>query len=952
MKKILLFSLAILFALVSFSQSPNSFKYQTVVRNSSGNVIANQNVSFQISILQGSASSSPVYTETHYVTTNDFGLVNLNIGEGSTNDDFYLIDWSWGPYYIQIELDENGGSSYSLMGTSQLLSVPYAMYAKDVENKDDADADPYNETVYSATLNGNNLEIYDASGTTFVDLSSLDQSGMNVDDADADPNNELQTLSLSSNTLSLSDGGSVSLAQYSNLWQQNGTDIYYNNGWVGVGTDSPSGKMVVQGDAGVDPDSALFEVKNKDGQTIFAVYDGGVRIWVDDTGTKANTDKGGFAVGGYRLNKSISNEYLRISPDSVRLYFDNQTTSGTGHTGGFAIKSFNGVTKSGNTGIMYLQEDNYFIGENSGINLTSGTNNSTFGYEAGQQLTNGYNNVFIGYQAGKADSIGTNNNFIGNQAGYSNSNGTFNNFIGNTSGYSNTTGNQNNFMGDRSGYNNTTGMYNTFIGDDAGYTNTIGQANNFFGSSAGWTNDSGSYNNFIGYQTGYLNVSGSNDNFIGYQAGYNNTTGNSNNFIGYMAGYSNATGNSNNFIGYQAGISNSNGDENNFIGYQAGYNNSNGSRNNYIGYQVGYSNVDGSENNIIGYQASYNNQHGDENCIMGYQAGYSSYTGKRNVFIGYHAAYSSTGSGNYKDNIIIGDSAGLINSSYSNIFIGNNAGMNNVAYENVYIGKDCGKYGTTGQYNTYIGTEAGINATGSLNTFFGNGCGKNTSGDYNSYYGLDAGSANTTGAGNVHIGTRAGGSNETGDNNTTLGYYASIFGDLTNSMALGAGATVTANNTVIIGNSSIITIGGYAEWTNVSDKRFKTNIKDNVAGLDFILKLEPVTYNLDINKINDFNGGNTKNFKINNDKSNITYTGFLAQDVEKVAKEIGYDFSGIDTPENDNDHYGLRYATFVVPLVKAVQEQQEIIETQKTELELLKQELKSLSEKVNKLENK
>jgi len=226
MKKILFFTAAILFALVSFSQSPNSFKYQTVVRDFSGNVMANQNVSFQISILQGSASGSSVYTETHYITTNDFGLVNLNIGEGNTSDDFYLIDWSWGPYYIQIELDENGGSSYSLMGTSQLLSVPYAMYANDVANKDDADADP---------------------------------------------NNELQIMNFSNDTLYLDNGGQVYLGEYSSLWGQNDTNIYYNNGWVGVGTETPSGMMVVQGDEGVNPDSAIFEVKNKEGQTIFAV---------------------------------------------------------------------------------------------------------------------------------------------------------------------------------------------------------------------------------------------------------------------------------------------------------------------------------------------------------------------------------------------------------------------------------------------------------------------------------------------------------------------------------------------------------------------------------------------------------------------------------------------------------------------------------------------------------
>ena len=330
MKKVsLLISLVFLFA-ISFAQSPNSFKYQTVVRDFSGNIMANHNVSFQFSILQGTASGSSVYTETHLVTTNEFGLVNLNIGAGSTSDDFSTIDWGNGPFFIKVELDENGGTTFSEMGTSQLLSVPYAMYANDVANKDDDDADPNNE--FQTILKTGNTVTLSNSGGSFTD---------EVNDGDISSTNELQIMNFSNDTLYLDNGGQVYLGNYSGLWEQNDTNIYYNNGWVGVGTSTPSGKMVVQGDDGVDPDSALFEVKNKEGQTIFAVYDGGVRIWVDDTGAKANTDKGGFAVGGYRLNKSISSEYLRVTPDSVRVYIreDDGTKSNT-DKGGFAVGGY------------------------------------------------------------------------------------------------------------------------------------------------------------------------------------------------------------------------------------------------------------------------------------------------------------------------------------------------------------------------------------------------------------------------------------------------------------------------------------------------------------------------------------------------------------------------------------------------------------------------------------
>ena len=115
----------------------------------------------------------------------------------------------------------------------------------------------------------------------------------------------------------------------------------------------------------------------------------------------------------------------------------------------------------------------------------------------------------------------------------------------------------------------------------------------------------------------------------------------------------------------------------------------------------------------------------------------------------------------------------------------------------------------------------------------------------------------------------------------------------------------------------------------------KKNIKENVPGLAFINKLKPVTYNLDLDAadkivqrpaIKDKDGKlltqKTSQAEINarNAKQQIVYTGFVAQDVEKAAKELNYDFSGVDAAKSDKDLYGLRYSEFVVPLVKAVQE--------------------------------
>jgi uncharacterized protein (TIGR02145 family) len=110
------------------AQSPNKMSFQAVIRDSTGGLVLNQSVGLRMSILQGSVSGSSVYTETHSPTTNSSGLISIEIGGGTTSDDFSSIDWSNGPYYLKREVDPVGGTNYTIIGTSQFLSVPYAMY--------------------------------------------------------------------------------------------------------------------------------------------------------------------------------------------------------------------------------------------------------------------------------------------------------------------------------------------------------------------------------------------------------------------------------------------------------------------------------------------------------------------------------------------------------------------------------------------------------------------------------------------------------------------------------------------------------------------------------------------------------------------------------------------------------------------------------------------------------
>ena len=128
MKKLIL----ILFILTSFSvytQSPSNFTYQSVVRDGSGKLLSNKEISFRISVLKNSESGQIVFEEEHSVTTNINGLATLIIGKGSGNDDLGEIDWGDGSYFLKVEIDPQGGFNFIAEDTTQLLSVPYAMYS-------------------------------------------------------------------------------------------------------------------------------------------------------------------------------------------------------------------------------------------------------------------------------------------------------------------------------------------------------------------------------------------------------------------------------------------------------------------------------------------------------------------------------------------------------------------------------------------------------------------------------------------------------------------------------------------------------------------------------------------------------------------------------------------------------------------------------------------------------
>ncbi len=242
MKKVYTFSFAVLVAAIGFAQTPEKMSYQAVVRNASGELVKSSSVGMKISILQGSSTGTTVYVETQTQTTNVNGLVTLEVGGGTpVTGTFAGINWSTGLYFIKTETDPTGGTSYTITGTSQLLSVPYALYAKNSLWKQDG------RDIYYSEENG-----MVGIGTTAPE-STLEVKG-------------IVRASSSKNRYLSFDAGGEDYNAYINfagaekpgriIFRTNGINkmVIANNGRVGIGTDTPTQLLEVNGNALIDGD--------------------------------------------------------------------------------------------------------------------------------------------------------------------------------------------------------------------------------------------------------------------------------------------------------------------------------------------------------------------------------------------------------------------------------------------------------------------------------------------------------------------------------------------------------------------------------------------------------------------------------------------------------------------------------------------------------------------------
>ncbi len=635
------------------------------------------------------------------------------------------------------------------------------------------------------------------------------------------------------------------------------------------------------------------------------------------------------AVGAYSMYSNTTGQYNTAVGDSTL----SSNTTGTRHTaiGYRALAKTDGSFY--NTAVGYIAmynttsgQRNTAVGANALSFNTTGDYNTALGAFAMEKLKAGNDNTAVGYLALNSDTASQYNTAVGSQS-LATANGTF---------------------------------YNTAIGYNAMYGTTTGQRNTVVGANALPANTTGSYNTVMGafalqnFKRGDENVA------IGYWTMGNDTIGNYNTALGSQAMYFSRNANYNVALGYKAGyyLGNIGAERNVFIGSEAALNALKGNYNIAIGDSILYS-IDfmptTAQNSLIaiGTHALPTLEEGTRLIAIGANVADRIDTLRQNIIIGNEVLSSGLphDSPVVSKSVIIGDSAATIWGWPSGITI--HGGWDNIQ-KNVVIGHGALARSVPGVDNTVIGAYAGYHLMADTNMtnpgivrFFNNvimGNKAATASEMHKYLfqfyenvligDLTDITSTTASASNLYAAR----------GNVVIGYDADIRVAATyisNSIALGNVAFVDATDKVVIGNSATQVIGGYQNWTNYSDRRIKKDIKADVPGLEFIMRLRPVTYYRDPIAADSIIRGYAHPVireiaQLRPDT--LRYTGFIAQEVKQAAEEIGYEFSGFVPGKL----YGLRYAEFVPPIVKAIQEQQKIIQQQQEEIARLKEEVQQL----------
>jgi hypothetical protein len=413
------------------------------------------------------------------------------------------------------------------------------------------------------------------------------------------------------------------------------------------------------------------------------------------------------------------------------------------------------------------------------------------------------------------------------------------------------------------------------------------------GTVLGATDSATPFETALGFEALNANTTGTNNTAVGYQALKANTTGLQNTAVGSGALLVNTTGINNIAVGSFALDANTTGQQNIAIGVNSLGANTLANNNVAIGYQTLDANTTGVSNVAIGTDALGANTIGTDNVAIGHTALLLNTTGVSNVAIGTSALDANTVG---RDNVAMGkDALGANTTGKNNVAIGTNALLSNTTGEgNTAVGFRTGVYITTGFLNTAVGGFAlGNNSAGHSNTAVGwQALEQGGTGNNNTALGIRALSENTASS-NTAVGYQAGNTNTTGTNNTFLGNGAE-------------GSSATTSNVITLGNASIETIRAQVtSITALSDARDKTDVESIPVGLDFINKLNPVTFTWNMR-----DGG----------KVGVKDTGFIAQELmatEDEAELAEYlQLTYRDNPEKLEATQG----RLIPILVKAIQE--------------------------------
>jgi len=456
MKKItLVFILAVLTISVS-AQTPQAFKYQQVLRDAAGELLQNQELGIRISIYDSVPGGTIVYQETFSKTTNNFGLVNLEIGNGTVvSGTFLAIDWRSGSKFVGIEVDPDGGTAYVSVGTSQLLSVPFSLHS--ATSDDDGDWTVSGNDVYLSTSGNVGM------GTGIPDYK-LDVTGDVVADAF-----RIRRLDGGSETVHKiqSAGGHI---QYYNSAGNRGHDFVSNdgatvesrmriigNGNVGIGTITPSQKLEVNGAVKIGT-YTLPSIDGSDGQFLKTNGSGSIS-WSDENILTYWTESSG------NIFRSIGNVGIGTPIPANKLDVQAETRTGT-HPSGLPLyvtggigPDYNGIEfrhSNATQGIGFGYNTIYAAGSNPDQDLilkAKGEGSITFtsgGLERWRMADfnlyplNAGGSIFIGVDAGKNDDLSDNYNVaIGSYAFQENTIGESNTAVGNNALASNVSGSKN-----------------------------------------------------------------------------------------------------------------------------------------------------------------------------------------------------------------------------------------------------------------------------------------------------------------------------------------------------------------------------------------------------------------------------------------------------------------------------------------------------------------------------